>query len=56
MLRRGYGGTRGHREAEAGFGAAGPEAEVAVGYLSEWRPESILTDGPRRGDKRSARE
>jgi hypothetical protein len=33
---------REHQEAEAGSGAAGPEAEAAVGYLSEWRPEKYI--------------
>jgi hypothetical protein len=45
-----YAAEGGHQEAGAGFGAARPEAEAAVGYLSEWRTESILNNGHWRGD------
>ncbi|EFP87250.1 uncharacterized protein PGTG_12834 [Puccinia graminis f. sp. tritici CRL 75-36-700-3] len=33
----------GHQEVEAGFGAVGPEAEVAVGYLFDWRLEKNIS-------------
>jgi hypothetical protein len=32
----------GYQEAKAGSGAAGSEAEAAVGYLSEWRVEKFV--------------